>query len=124
MAGNRGTYETYDHERVHFNLAKLRKGGEMFEIAVDPDAAISFKNGAKVDMKSIVKSEHIFHDVSQGELANEHKLNELFKTSKVLDVAEIILREGEVQVTQDYRNKVMEEKTNKIIATIARNAID
>ncbi|RMF55388.1 ribosome assembly factor SBDS [Candidatus Woesearchaeota archaeon] len=116
--------KTFDHERITFNLARLRKGGKTFEIAIDPDLAISYKHGADVDISEIVKSEHIFSDVKKGELASETDLRNIFGTEKPLEVAEIIIKEGEIQLTAEYRKKVREEKLNKIIYLIHRNAVD
>ncbi len=115
---------TMEGERVAFNLAKLKKGGLKFEIAVDPDLAISFKEGKNVDVKDVLKSEKIFNDVSQGEHTSEHKLKELFGTDDVLQIAKKILQEGEIQLTLEYREQVRERKRKKIMDIIHRNGID
>jgi ribosome maturation protein SDO1 len=116
--------QTMDKERVSFNLAKLKKGGVNFEVAVDPDLAIEHKKGKAVDIKEVIRSEKIFSDVKKGVFAPENKMKELFKTTDTLAVAEIILKEGEIQLTEEYREKVREEKRRKIISTIVRNSID
>ena len=36
---------TYDDERFSINVARLKKGGEHFEIVIDPDTAVEFKEG-------------------------------------------------------------------------------
>lgn len=116
--------QTYDKERISLNIARLRKGGEIFEVVVDPDMAISFKHGVNVDIKDIIKSEEIFTDAKKGSFAPENRLKELFGTESALEVAKIILAEGEIQLTNEYRAKVREEKKKKIISLIAKNAID
>ena len=116
--------ETMDHERVSFNLAKLRKGGVNFEVAVDPDLAISYKNGKAVKIEDIIRSEHIFADVKKGVLASESQMKQLFNTADSLQVAETILKEGEIQLTEEYRKKIREEKRRKIVEIIHRGAID
>ena len=116
--------ETMDHERVSFNLAKLKKGGVNFEVAVDPDLAISHKNGKAVRIEDIIKSEHIFADVKKGILASETQMNQIFNTIAPLQVAEIILKEGEIQLTEEYRKKIREEKRRKIVEIIHKGAID
>ena len=63
--------QTYDHEKVSFNLARLKKGGEHFEIVVDPDLAVSFKEGQDIPIKDILKGEKIFSDAKKGQLASE-----------------------------------------------------
>ena len=36
---------TYDKERIHLNIARIRKGGRVFEINIDPEQAVAFKEG-------------------------------------------------------------------------------
>ncbi|MBI2146955.1 ribosome assembly factor SBDS [Candidatus Woesearchaeota archaeon] len=113
-----------DHERVSFNLARLRKGGETFEVAVDPDQAIAMKSGRQIDIHDVIRSEKIFADVKKGLLASEHHLQSLFATTDVLQIAKQIIMQGEIQLTAEHREKVREEKHRKIVALIARNAMD
>ncbi|MFC1753707.1 ribosome assembly factor SBDS [Thermoproteota archaeon] len=116
--------QTMDKERVSFNLAKLHKGGVNFEVAVDPDLAIDYRTGKSVEIKEVIRSDKIFSDVKKGLLAPENKMKELFKTTDTMSVAEILLKEGEIQLTEEYREKVREEKRKKIISTIVKNGID
>lgn len=116
---------TMEHERVSFNLARLRKGGKTFEVAIDADLAIALKNGKAVDIHDVVKSEKkIFSDVKKGVVAAEHDLQQLFATTDALQVAKQIILHGDVQLTSEYREKLREEKYRKIVALIARNAMD
>ena len=113
-----------DHERVHFNVARLNKGGKRFEVAIDPDAAIAFKKSGEGDIHDVIRSEHIFADVKKGLRAEESALTVLFNTTDVLAIAQKILADGELQLTEDYRNKLQEEKQKKLVELICRNAID
>jgi len=116
--------QTMDHERVSFNLAKLKKGGQNFEVAVDADLAIAFKNGRDVDLKDIIRSDNIFSDVKKGIFAHENEMKDIFNTTDTNQVATIILKEGEIQLTQEHRNKLREEKRKKIVEIIRKNGID
>lgn len=111
-------------KNIYINKAVLKKGGEMFEVDVDPDLALDVRNGKDVDMREVLKAEKIFSDVKKGLLAPESKMKELFGTSNPADVAKVIIKEGELQLTSEYRKKKQEEKRKKIISSIARNAID
>lgn len=113
-----------DHERVHFNLARLNKGGKRFEVAIEPDNAIAFRKGTGISIHDVIRSEHIFADVKKGMRAEETAMQALFNTTDVLTIAQKILSEGELQLTEDYRNKLRDEKHQKLIALICRNAID
>ncbi|MDO8642258.1 MAG: ribosome assembly factor SBDS [Candidatus Woesearchaeota archaeon] len=116
--------QTMDHERVHFNLARLNKGGKRFEVAIEPDLAIQFKKGSDVAVHDVIRSEHIFADVKKGLRAEETAMKTLFNTTDVLEIAKKILTEGELQLTEDYRNSLRAEKHQKVIELICRNAID
>ncbi|MBT3406765.1 ribosome assembly factor SBDS [Candidatus Woesearchaeota archaeon] len=116
--------QTYDKERVSFNIARLKKGGDTFEIIIDADKAIAFKEGKDIDMKDILMGEKIMSDANRGLHAPETKVQELFGTDDAVKVAESIIKEGEIQLTSEYRNKVREDKMKQLVALIARNAID
>lgn len=115
---------TYDHERVQFNLAKLRKGGEEFEIVVDPDLAVAYKEGEKVDLRELLKAEKVFGDAKKGLLASEEHMQTVFGTLEVLDIAKKILDDGEIQLTAEHRNRIREDKKRRLLERIRRNAID
>lgn len=116
--------QTFDRERVHFNLARLKKGGHTFEVAVDPDAAILHRSKGIGDIRDILRSEKIFTHVSKGLFSPEHELKEVFGTTDVPKIAELILKEGEIQLTEEYRLKLREQKYRRLVSLIAQNAID
>ena len=115
---------TFDKERVSFNLARIKKGGKNFEIDIDFDQAISFKEGKISDIKSVLKVEQIFKDVKKGLQASETELQQLFDASDPLEVAKIIIEKGEIQLTQEYREQLREKKKKQIINIIHRNGVD
>ncbi len=116
--------KTFDAERVHFNLARLKKAGGNFEVVVDPDKAVAFKEGVAVDIDEVVKAQDVFFDAKKGELASEERIKEVFGTTDPLAVAQFILKEGEVQLTAEHRAKVREHKYNQLVQLISRNACD
>jgi ribosome maturation protein SDO1 len=115
---------TFDQERVHLNVARMRKGGEDFEVVVDADNAVLLREGAQVDIKDILKAEKIFADARKGELASEEHMQSLFGTNDALTIAPIILREGEIQLTQEHRERVRQAKYNQLVNFIHMNAIN
>lgn len=111
-------------KKEHHNLARLKKAGETFEVSIQPDEAIELKKGKDVDIKDVLNSEEIFADVRKGLLASEEKVKEVFGTSDVNEIAKKIIKEGDISLTAEYRNKLREDKKKQIITTISRNAID
>jgi len=51
-------------------------------------------------------------------------MKKLFGTDDSLKVAEIILKEGEIQLTAEHRKKIREQKHRLVIEMIHRNAVD
>jgi ribosome maturation protein SDO1 len=112
-------------ERVHLNLARIKKHGETFEIDVDPDVAMKFKKGvAGVTIHDVLKAERIFSDAQKGLVVGESRLKEFFGTDDVLKIAETIIKEGEIQLTPEYRAQLRDAKVRRIISIIHQNGID
>lgn len=108
----------------HLNIALLKAGGEVFQIAVHPEPALEYHRTKKGDLKDIIVYPKIFHDVRKGDLASEHKLQEIFGTTDAIEVAKKILEKGEVQLTVEYRRKLVEEKKKQVIHLIHRFGVD
>ena len=105
-------------------IARLKKGVEEFEVLVDCDKAIAFKSGKLNDIKEVLAAESIYKDARKGLHASEHEMDKFFDTKDVLKVAQIIIKEGNIQLTKEYRNKLREEKKKRIIDLIRLNAVD
>ena len=118
------TRMTFDRERVHFNLARLKTHGAIFEIVVDPDKAVEHKQGKDVAIGEVLRAEKIFSDAKKGLAASEEQMQAIFETKDPVVIAEKILKEGELQLTSEYREKVRETKRKKIIEIIHRNGVD
>lgn len=110
--------------QIHINLAKLKKGGNTFEIDVDPTLALNLKKGLNVDIRDVLKVENIFKDAKKGLIASEHVMEEVFGTTDVLEVAKVIIKEGEIQVTSEYRKEQKEKKIKRIVELIHKNTVD
>ena len=118
------TRMTFDREKIHFNLARLKTHGTTFEIVVDPDKAVEHKQGKAVELREVLHAEKIFSDAKKGLAASEDEMQTVFGTKDPLVIAEKILKEGELQLTSEYREKVREAKKRKIIEIIHRNGVD
>ncbi|WP_340818793.1 ribosome assembly factor SBDS [Methanolobus sp. WCC4] len=105
-------------------IARLKKGKNNFEVLVEPDGAFALKRGEKVNIEDIIAVESIFYDANQGDHVAESDLLTTFDTSNVMEVAEHILVHGDLQLTKEQRKHILEEKTRKVITTIAQNAIN
>jgi ribosome maturation protein SDO1 len=115
--------QTFDQERVSLNVARLRAHGEDFEVVIEPEAAIKFRHG-EGDIRSALKAERIFTEALKGEAASETQLKEVFKTDDVLKIAEQIIREGSIQVDDEYRDKMRALVKKEFIELVIKDAVD
>lgn len=104
-------------------IARLKKGGEDFEVLVDCDKAIEFRSG-KAELEDVLASETIYKDSKKGEKAPENEMYKLFSTEDEKEIITQIIKKGEIQLTTEHRSKLREEKRKKIINLINRNAVD
>jgi ribosome maturation protein SDO1 len=105
------------------HLARIKKGGETFEIVIDPDKAMDFKkNGGNVEDALIFPK--VFSDAKKGLEASQDRMQALFNTSDALAVATLILQDGEIQVSAEYRQKMRDQKYNQIVTWIQRHSMD
>lgn len=105
-------------------IAKYSHSGENFEIFVDSDKAYNFITGKLTDPIAVLDAEEIFADANKGERQSQDKIKKIFNTTELPKVVEFILKHGNVPITTEQRNKLLEEKKKQIINIIARNSID
>ncbi len=116
--------QMYREDKATFNIAWLKIGGEKFEVAIHPDAAVEYREGKRKDLKEALVSDHIFADAHKGLAASEHTMKAVFKTDSKDEILKTILMKGEIQLTSEYREKQREQKLKSLINIIHRNAID
>jgi len=105
-------------------IARLKTHGEIFEILVDPYLARDFKEGKELPVEEILATPYIFKDAHKGDKASEHEMEKIFGTNDPYEIAKIILRKGEVQLTAEQRKQMLEDKKKQIAMIIHRNAVD
>ncbi len=105
-------------------VARIDIKGQHFEILVRPDPAFKYKEGEKVDIDEVLWSDTVYKDVRKGLRASPESIRKAFGTDDIRKIAEKILKEGELQLTEEHRKKLLEAKRKQIISYIVRNAID
>ena len=105
-------------------IARLKKGEEHFEVLVDPYAAADLIDGKDVDVAQSLAIDAIFKDSKKGTHASEESLQKNFGTDDIAEVSRQIILKGDIQLTTEQRQKMQKNKRNRIIETIARNAMD
>ena len=104
-------------------IARFESHGERFEIIVSPDAIEKVRDGNPLDAEALA-SEFIFSDAKKGKKASEDKMEEVFTTNSIEEIAKTIILKGDVQLTTEQRHKMQNNKKKRIVETIAKNAMD
>lgn len=105
-------------------VARLDRSGEHFELLVDCDKAMQYKKGELKDLSQVLAVQQVFKNASTGDKHSEQALKKAFNTTSVGEVADKILKKGEIQLTAEYRKKRIKEKKQRILDYITRNAVD
>ncbi len=107
-------------------IARLRIKNKVFEILVDCDKSLDLKKG-KLDQKSIpniLATDVIFTDHKKGLKASGSEIKESFGTENINEVAERIIKYGELELPQEYREKMRAIKIKQVIDFLAKNCMD
>jgi len=104
-------------------IARFESHGERFEIIISPEAVERIRDGNPLNMEDLA-SEFIFSDAKKGNKASEDKMEEVFNTNSIEEIATKIILKGDIQLTTEQRSKMQRNKTNRIIETISKNAMD
>ncbi len=105
-------------------VARLSRFGTTFEILVDPESVEKlygrWDEAPATEIDALLAADDVFVDWSEGERASEEQKQKSFETNDLTAIARRILREGEIQLTQDQRKRMLEQKHKRIVTTIAR----
>ena len=107
-----------------FTSVRLVIEGERYEILVYPDAALSFKSGKKVEPSQVIGIDEVFSDANKGLRSSGEKLKKHFGTDDHAKAALEVLKRGELQLTQEQRRRMTDEKRRQVIALIAKTYVD
>jgi ribosome maturation protein SDO1 len=101
------------------------RGDKIFEILVDPEPAKEVKFEDKDhDIQRVLFVQEVFTDADKGERASPDELEREFGTKQVMEAAEKVFEEGDMQLTTDQKAEIREEKRQQVISMIARRAQD
>jgi ribosome maturation protein SDO1 len=105
-------------------IARIKIKGKNYEVLVDVDKALKMKKGANIGINEVLSMDGVFYDSKKGLHVSNSDLQQAFATSDELAAAEKIIKQGEIQVPQEYKNKERDDKKKQIIDFLSRNAID
>ncbi|MEM0014066.1 MAG: ribosome assembly factor SBDS [Zestosphaera sp.] len=105
-------------------IARLEKSGSRFEILVNPEKALKYKEGELGDVAEVLVGDIVYKNVKKGDKASPQDLIRAFGTTDVRVVADTILKKGELQLTTDQRRRLIEQKKRLIVSYIAKSVVD
>ena len=103
--------------------ARIKQAGKHFEIVVDLERALKFKRG-QTTSTDFLEADTIFTDSKQGLRADQKDLKEAFGTSDTMEIVKKIVKNGEILLTQEYREESRDARLKQVVDILSRNAID
>ena len=105
-------------------IARYETGGNRFEILIDPKSAQEYKEGDDIDWEDAIAADGIWTDSAKGDRAPEHLVNDTFESTDLIEIYKTILTEGNIQLTSQQRNEMVDQKRKQIIAHVVANAMN
>jgi len=105
-------------------LVKIKVANKPFEIMVDLEKALKLRKGEPVNIQQALLVNEIYVNHKTGSKAASADLMTCFGTTDVLAVADRIIKKGDIQLPQEYRDDQQEAKRKKAIDWFVRNAVD
>ncbi|MDV3293269.1 MAG: ribosome assembly factor SBDS [Nitrososphaerales archaeon] len=124
FAHSSGQSKARTKEASKYTTVRLTIEGQHFEIIVSPDAALSFKQGKDVEPSAVIVMDEVFSDSTKGLRVGSEKLKKYFETDDESKAALEVLKRGELNLTQEQRKRLTEEKRKAIVAIISKNFVD
>ena len=102
--------------------ARIKKEGKHFEVLVDLDEALRVKKGDG-NVGVAVLTNAVFYNLKSGEHVSTEDLKKYFGTSDVGEVAEKIIRSGEIEKPADFVKKEHDARYKQVVDFLVRNAV-
>ncbi|MBS3093605.1 ribosome assembly factor SBDS [Candidatus Pacearchaeota archaeon] len=105
-------------------VARLRSGKMVFETMVDLEGAMKFRRGDAISVMEVIRDVAIYTDQKKGMRAGKGELINVFGTDDFYKIAEHIVKKGQIEVTQEFRDEKFEARKKQVIDFLAKNAVD
>src|SRR5712692_9299562 len=119
-----GDFKPRTNESSKFTTVRITIEGEHYEILVNPDSALAFKQGRNVEPSAVIAVDEVYSDSRKGLRASSEKLKLHFGTDDHSKAALEVLKRGELNLTQEQRKRLTEEKRRAVVAMISKNYVD
>lgn len=104
-------------------LVRYKKGKQSFEIITKPNSVRLYKEG-KLSWNKVLVADAIFINSKKGNIAKSSDLVKAFNTDDVDKCAQMIIKDGEAQVSATERKEDMKKHRQAIIGYLHNNYLD
>ena len=102
--------------------ARIKKTGKNFEIIVNLDKALKFKKEGTGN--DFLETDTIFTDSKKGFKAPDKDLEQAFGTTDVNAIAQKIVKEGDILLTQEHRDEEKDKKIKQVVDFLSKFTLD
>ena len=93
-------------------MTARQRGSKHFEVW-SSRRALAYKRGEEVNLEDILAVETIF-EMQTEEIGAESDIINSFETTDPFEIAAVILKSGELQLTAEQRKRMLEEKRKRL----------
>jgi len=105
-------------------IARIKIKGKNYEVFVNVDKALQLKQGKPVNVENVMAIDKIFYDSKKGLHVSDKDLEDAFGTSEITKIVERIIKNGEIQIPKEYKDKERGDKKKQVIDFLSKNAVD
>jgi ribosome maturation protein SDO1 len=105
-------------------VAKLKVGKLNFETMVNLENAMKLKKGEAISITEVIRDNFVYTDLKKGMKAGKPELELSFGTTDLNACVERIVKKGELEVTQEFRDEALENRRKQVIDFLSKNALN
>ncbi|EPR61592.1 rRNA metabolism protein, SBDS family protein [Toxoplasma gondii GT1] len=99
-------------------VVRLRHHGYRFEVACYKNKVLNWRTGIEDDLREVLQTNAVFHNVSKGEFAKRDALLAAFNTVDQDSICKVILDKGELQVSEKERQAALAAALQDVITLV------
>ena len=110
--------------RVKEVVARYIFKGKRAEILINWEKYNEWKKGNIEDVREVVIGDSLFENISKANRLSQEDIKVMFGDKSFEEICKEILEKGEIQLTEEQRKEMQEQKRKRIVHFIVANAID
>jgi len=91
---------------------------------VDMDSAMKLRKGLPVSITDVIRDNFIYTDLKKGMRAGSAELMNSFATTDIAVIVDKIVKKGDIEVTQEFRDEALENRRKQVVDFLAKNGVN